>query len=275
MSEVGFKQIKMQSWITTLFIACVFAEFALVAFDYFFNYFDVLDDKQFRRIWNIARENSIPTWFSSIQAQLLGVTVLCIAGIQKNRISMVKTWGWILIGLFFIFIGIDDFAEIHEKLGGVLERLASSENNESGAIVGTLMKNPSFSWHTFIAPIFALCGLAIALFLWMEFWKLSLFRYLFLGFGCWIVAQSLDFVEGLDDIDDFYKLVQDYFSIERYYLVTHTFKVVEEYLEMLGTTLLWVGFLSYFSHVADGLKLEFLGPKSIDLDKEVTETPRD
>ena len=261
MSEANFKQINMQKWITTIFIACVFAEFALVAFDYIFNYHDVLDDKQFRRIWNVARENSIPTWFSSIQAQLLGVTVIFIAVVQKHRISVIKTWGWILIGLFFIFIGIDDFAAIHEKLGGVLERIAKKDGRDDGAIVSTLLKNPSFSWHTFIAPIFALCGLAIALFLWMEFWKLNLFRYLFLGFGCWIVAQSLDFLEGLPNIDDYYKLVQDYFSIKKSYFVSHTFKVVEEYLEMLGTTLLWVGFLSYFSHVADGLKLELSGQK--------------
>lgn len=268
MSDTNIKQIKMQKWITTIFIACVFAEFALVALDYIFNYLDALDDKQFRRIWNVARENSIPTWFSSIQAQLLGVTVILIALVQKHRISVVKTWGWILIGLFFLFIGIDDFAEIHEKLGGVLERMASNENSDEGAIVGILLKNPSFSWHTFIAPIFALCGLAIALFLWMEFWKLNLFRYLFFGFGCWIFAQSLDFLEGLDGIDDYYKLIQDYFAIEREYFVTHTFKVVEEYLEMLGTTLLWVGFLSYFSHVADGLKFELLGQKPNDLAQE-------
>jgi hypothetical protein len=266
MSENNIKLINMQQWIKIIFIACVSAEFALVAFDYLFNYMDVLDDRQFRRIWNIARENSIPTWFSSIQAQLLGLTVLFIAAVQKRHISAFKTWGWILIGLFFLFIGIDDFAEIHEKLGGVLERMAATDGDDEGAIIGTLMKNPSFSWHTFIAPVFALCGLAIALFLWMEFWKLNLFRYLFLGFGCWIVAQSLDFVEGLDDIETYYKSVQDYFSIERAYLVSHTFKVVEEYLEMLGTTLLWVGFLSYFAHVADGLKFELVGSKSIDPD---------
>ena len=262
MTEDNIKEINMQKWIKIVFTFCLFSEFTLVALDYIFNYMDVLGDKQFRRIWNVARENSIPTWFSSIQAQLLGVTVLLIAAVQKHRISAFKTVGWILIGLFFLFIGIDDFAAIHEKLGGVLERMAKSGNSEQGDVVGLLLQNPSFSWHTFIAPIFALCGLAIALFLWMEFWKLNLFRYLFLGFGCWIVAQSLDFVEGLDEVDTYYKLVQDYFEIERAYFVSHTFKVVEEFLEMLGTTLLWIGFLSYFAYVADGLKFKLVESES-------------
>ena len=134
--------------------------------------------------------------------------------------------------------------------------MATKDSEQQGGVVGFLLQNPSFSWHTFIAPIFALCGLGIAVFLWMAFWQLNLIRYLVLGFGCWIVSQGLDFIEGLGKIDDFYKSIQDLLSIERYYLVTHTFKVVEEVLEMLGTTLLWVGFLHYFAVVSNGLKFQ-------------------
>ncbi len=83
----------------------------------------------------------------------------------------------VLIGLFFIFIGIDDGAAIHEKLGGALERMAAKKSEEQGAI-------------------------------------------------------------------------------EDKYFVTHTFKVVEEVLEMLGTTLLWVGFMHYVAAAADGVKLK-------------------
>ncbi|PCJ49767.1 MAG: hypothetical protein COA74_04780 [Gammaproteobacteria bacterium] len=248
-------EINMKKLIKILFISCLTAQFLLIVFDYVFNYMDILDDRSFRRIWNIARENSIPTWFSSIQAQLLGVTVILIGVVQKPKVSLLKFMGWVLIGLFFILIGIDDFAAIHEKLGGVLERMAKDNSSEQGRVVSALLTNPSYSWHTFIAPFFALCGLVIALFLWKEFWHLNLFRYLVLGFGCWIVAQSLDFIEGLDDIEQFYRSVQDYFSIESYYLVTHTFKVVEEELEMLGTTILWVGFLKYFAFASDGLRV--------------------
>jgi len=251
--------VNIQLWIKVIFVFCISAEVLLIIFDYVFNYLDVLDDIGFRRIWNIARENSIPTWFSATQAQLLGVTVFLIAVVQKDILSRSKFWAWILIGFFFLFIGIDDSAAIHEKLGGALERMATKGSEEQGPLLSFFLNNPSFSWHTFIAPVFAVCGLMIALFLWLAFWRLNLVRYLVVGFGCWIVAQSIDFLEGLKDIDVVYASVQEYYAIEDIYLVTHTFKVVEEVLEMLGTTLLWVGFLYYFAAVSDGIKIKLEG----------------
>lgn len=159
---------------------------------------------------------------------------------------------------FFLWIGIDDFAEIHERIGGILERLADDGSEEQQGVVGFLLQNPSFSWHTFIAPAFALIGLLILAFLWTAFWRLGLTRYLVFGFGFWAVAQGIDFTEGLDDIDDYYKSIQDSLDIDRKYGVSHSFKVVEEVLEMFGTTLLWVGFLHYFATVADGLQLRIV-----------------
>jgi len=246
--------IDMRRLIKIIFITCIAIQFLLIFFDYVFNYLDILDDKSIRRIWNIAREKSIPTWFSSMQAQALGITVFLIAIVQAPYISRFKTWIWILIGMFFLWIGIDDFAEIHEKLGGALERMV--KDDESGIILKFLLKNPSFAWHTFIAPFFALCGLGILFFLWTNFWRLNLMRYLIWGFICWFIAQSIDFTEGLDDIDEFYKWIQTSLELEHKYAVSHTSKVIEELLEMFGTTLLWVGFLSYFANVSNGLQIK-------------------
>ena len=230
----------------------------LLVFDYVFNYLDVLDDRSFRRIWNIARENSIPTWVSSMLAHLLAITVFAIAATQRALLTAWKTAAWVLIGLFFLWIGIDDFAEIHEKLGGVLERLV--EANANDAVADVLLWNPSFSWHTFILPVFAAFGLFILGFLWMSFRQFGLLRFLTLGFSCWAVAQGIDFVEGLDEAEDLYERIQSSLGIEREYGVTHTFKVVEETLEMLGTTLLWTGFLYYLARVSNGLQFRLDSP---------------
>ncbi|MEE4216854.1 MAG: hypothetical protein V2I48_04545 [Xanthomonadales bacterium] len=235
-----------------IIISCLVFIFLLVVCDYVFNYLDVLEDLSFRRIWNVARENSIPTWFSSMLAHLLAVTVFAIAAVQRKIIPAWKTAAWVLIGLFFLWIGIDDFAEIHEKLGGVLVRMA--QQGENTAATEFLLQNPSFSWHTFIAPVFALCGLFILGFLWMTFWRQHLLHFLIMGFGCWAVAQGLDFLEGLDNIVDLYAWVQDTLSVEDEYAISHSFKAVEETLEMLGTALLWAGFLYYLAHVSDGLE---------------------
>jgi len=258
MKEKNIRTINMQQWIKVIFISCILAQIFLIVCDYIFNYKDIFDDLSIRRIWNIARENSIPTWFSSMQAQVLGITVFLIAIVQKNGISRLKFWGWILVGMFFLWIGIDDFAEIHEKLGDAFERMFDKSDKEWGGVIGFLLKNPSYAWHAFVAPIFALCGLIILLFLWTAFWQLNLTRYLILGFGCWIIAQGIDFTEGLDNIDDFYLWIKERFAFESKYGVSHTFKVVEEVLEMLGTTLLWIGFLHYFAIVADGVQIQLL-----------------
>jgi len=255
--EEKMQTIDMQKLIKIIFIVCIATQIVLIIFDYIFNYLDVFDEKSIRRIWNIARENSIPTWFSSTQAQLLGVTVFLIALVQAPHISRFKMGMWIFVGLFFLWIGIDDFAEIHEKLGGALERMAKKDDDQ-GIIIEFLLKNPSFPWHTLIAPIFALCGLMITVFLWTTFWQLKLTRYLILGFGCWIIAQGIDFIEGLEKVDEYYKMIQERFEIEEKYAVSHTFKVVEEVLEMFGTTLLWIGFLHYFTRVSHGIQIKLV-----------------
>ncbi|MFK5971596.1 MAG: hypothetical protein QM487_15965 [Candidatus Marithrix sp.] len=250
--------VNMQRWIKIIFISCILAQVLLIFCDYIFNYENIFEDKSIRRIWNIARENSIPTWFASMQAHALGITVFMIAIVQSRYISWLKLSIWILIGMFFLWIGIDDMAEIHEKLGGALERMVTKNDTEWEGPIGLLLKNPSFAWYTFIAPIFALFGILIAVFLWKAFWELSLTHYLILGFGCWIIAQGIDFTEGLDKIDGFYIYIKEALDLERRYGVSHTFKVVEEELEMLGTTLLWVGFLHYFANIANGLQLKLV-----------------
>ncbi len=258
MSENEMRTIDMQHWIKVIFITCITIQILLVIADYVFNYKDIFDERNIRRIWNIAREMSIPTWFSSIQTQLLGVTALLIAFVEGPSISRLKTCVWILAGLFFLWIGIDDYAELHERLGTVLKHIASENNVKLGGVLGILLKNPSFSWHAFIAPIFAFWGLVIFTFLWTSFRRFNLTPYLVLGLGCWVVSQGIDFTEGLDNIDHFYRRIQEAFSIERRYGVRHTSKVVEEVLEMFGTTLLWIGFLHYLANVADGLQIRLV-----------------
>jgi hypothetical protein len=253
-----YRQIDLQRVIRGIFVACLALILAFIACDYVFNYLDVFDERNIRRIWNIAREQSLPTWFSSIQAQLLGLTVLLIAGIEAPGASRARTAAWIVVGLFFIWIGIDDAAEIHEKLGGALVRMAAS--GEETEVTAWLLQNPSYSWHTFIAPAFALFGLGILAFLWLRFWRLRLLHWILLGFACWGLAQVMDFIEGLEQVGALYDWLQATFAIERRYGVTHSWKVAEEVLEMLGTTFLWVGFLKYLATIADGLQIRLRYP---------------
>ena len=51
-----------------LLIGVVVLQFVLLGFDYIFNFFDVFNDISIRRIFNIAREGSLPSWLASAQA---------------------------------------------------------------------------------------------------------------------------------------------------------------------------------------------------------------
>lgn len=248
-SVPALRDIDSRLIIRRIFITCVLIQLALLICNWVFNYMDVFDEINMRRIWNIAREQSIPTWFSSIQTQLLGATVLFIAAVESRSPPRWKTIAWVLTGLFFIWLGIDDYAEIHEKLGGVLERKLGADD--------TAWESASFSWHTVIAPFYALCCLAIAAFAAAAFWRRGLLMYLVFGFGLWAVAQGIDFIEGLDEVEDLYDWLQQTLGVERRYGVTHAMKVTEEMMEMFGTTLLWVGFLHYLGQAADGLGMRF------------------
>ncbi|NNE12828.1 MAG: hypothetical protein HKN41_11370, partial [Ilumatobacter sp.] len=55
-------------------VAAIVAELALLVLNYVFNFFDITGDISIRRIFNIAREQSIPTFFASLQAVAVGLT---------------------------------------------------------------------------------------------------------------------------------------------------------------------------------------------------------
>ena len=58
--------------------------------------------------------------------------------------------------------------------------------------------------------------------------------------------------------EDIYDWAQATFGIERRYGVTHTAKLIEEMLEMFGTTLLWIGFLHYLAALLQQRSLRFV-----------------
>lgn len=253
--------IRLDYWIPIIFAYCIFAELILILCDYLFTYLNFFHEIDIQRLWDIAREKSFPTWFSALQAHALALTVFLIAMVQWHHINRLSRYMWIFTGFFFLWIGIDDFAEIHERLGTALEHMAENYSGKGTSLLNFFLKNPSYNWHTFMMPVFASCGVGITIFLWRKFQQFRLFRYLFLGFACWGLSQGLDYIEGLyieksPHIESFYRAVKRAFAIKQEYGVTHLFKVIEEVLEMFGTTLLWVGFMKYFAQVAHGLRIQ-------------------
>ena len=207
-----------------LLIGVVLLQFVLLLGDYVFNYLDVLGDISIRRIFNIAREGSLPSWLASAQAGALALTAWFLTRVDRDHRR-----GWLGVSLFFLYIGLDDAAEIHERVGSALGRLADEG--------GWIADYPSFAWQIFLAPLLAAGLLATATFLWFRAptgRKLVVF-----ALGAFAVAQGLDYLEGVEGLLDGWAEGASLAA----YTVNHGSRALEEMLEMLATTALWAPML--------------------------------
>lgn len=205
-------------------MVALWIEFALLVGDIVFNFVDVFDHISVRRIFNIAREQSIPTWFASLQALLVAATAFALWRLERTR-------GWLLTAIFFLYVSIDDAAEVHERVATAL--------SDKFPTLPLLADYPSFSWHLLVAPILA-AGLAgVAGILWFRIPSRRTKVLVVAGLASFVVSQFIDVLEGVDGLFDGWAADLEVGE----YTVGHTLRTVEEMLEMLGTTALWAPML--------------------------------
>ena len=193
------------------------------------SYFDYISTNKFfyefyDEYLNITYETNIPTMFSFLISFFTGVSALLIYKEDKR-------FGWIVVGLFFIYLGLDDALQIHEYLGSYFGDI--------------FLKNGfiSYYWQVFFMPFFALVGLYIFYFLVSTFKKEDCYKCIiaiFIGFGCYALAVGLDYYEGLEPNFNYIMDRTDYFS---YRDITHVLRAVEEAIEMFGATLIFSAIL--------------------------------
>ena len=220
-----------------ILIGVVAMQFILLAANYAFNFFDLFGDISIRRIFNIAREGSLPSWLASAQAGAIALTAWFL-----NRVDREHVWGWRGVSLFFLYIGLDDAAEIHERVGSALGRLADEG--------GWIADYPSFAWQIFLAPFLAAGLLATAIFLWMRVPAgRKLVAFALVAFA---MAQGLDYLEGVEGLLDGW--AED--ASVAAYTVNHGSRAIEEMLEMLATTALWAPMLWTLAERTKGTQLQ-------------------
>jgi hypothetical protein len=235
-----------------VFFWAVVSEALLVVGDYVFEHHRWIDDLSVRRLFNLAREETIPSWFSSTQAFLVGLTAFAVAWVVGRRGA--GRWtriGWVLIGLFFVFTSMDDASKFHEKVGSALERALEARRTSGSA--GLL---DTYPWHLFVLPLYVAGGLLVFLVAWRHLRAHGLFGYVLAGLLLLATAVAFDWIEGLEDergetgrvlnaMADAHGVARGTFS--------HFWKVAEEAIEMLGTTVCWYAFLRALGVFADGL----------------------
>ncbi len=210
----------------------------LLVADYLFNFFDVADNDRVRRLFNVAREESVPTWFASTQALALAVTAWVL-----SRADSPARRGWLGVATFFLYVSVDDAAKVHERLGSALGEVF--EDREWAADF------PSYTWQLFVAPVLGLALLWSVLFIWRRV-SGGYRRWAVVGLAGFGVAQAIDFLEGVEGLFEGWS---ERLEVGEY-TVSHGLLATEELLEMLSTTAIWSVLLIYLAGLVSGLRIE-------------------
>lgn len=226
--------------IQKIFWICIAIELILVILDLTFNYGPLGTSKTLRKIFNIAREQSLGTWFSVVQMSLVGLVSFFISILCRVKGSIYASIGWFVLSFIFLYLSVDDAAKVHERVGTYLEYLYEED---STGFIGSLVNSfPSYAWQLFLFPMFFSMGVFILVFLWKQLSTKALKMLLIAGFCCWGGAFIIDYIEGKEVL---FEQLADYWNVKKY-TVSHPFLMLEEFLEMFGTTLFFVLVLHLF-----------------------------
>jgi len=235
-------KIDMNRLSVRAFIILVTCQVLLVVLDAAISYGRLVSNRAIGRLFNITREDSIPNWFASMQFLLIALVlwVICLR-VRELDGAKWKARGWAFLTGVFLFLSIDDGSKLHERVGTWFK---------AGDFVEGYL---SYSWHVVLGPAFAAIGLFLLLFAWREFRSPQLKMLFLAGLACLGLAQFLDFLEGIDDVVEY---LGQLLSVSNY-TVQHFSKSAEEFLEMLGQTLLLVAFLRHLGEIAEGWGIGF------------------
>lgn len=213
---------------------------SLLLIDIFFNFYQWVPFRPMRRMLNIAREDSIGTWFMTTLMLFNAIVLFAIYSIKKIERTP-QFWGWLILALFYFYLGIDDAIKFHERVGSSFKLFLGGMDRASGeAALRTFF--PSYTWQVVFMPFFSLMGLFILWFLKSRLNPYKLFRYVILALSCYSIAVLLDFFEGLDAPP--YRAIGDFLGA-RYQTIKHMSKAIEETLEILGTVFFFRAYLRY------------------------------
>lgn len=253
-------------------------EIAMLLLDYHVNYGRLIDIAPIRRLFNTESETAIPSWFAVTQTLLVALTLwaIFITVRARGRRRLVR-FGWLMLALLFTYMAADDGAKIHERVGTSFRMLEEQAVTDPAEVADSTLTGrfPSYSWQVVYLPLYAVAGVAIFTFVWWQIRAWTPRLMVACALGCLVLAVGLDFCEGLDDLHplnlaatigdtpavDLWALER--FDREGYDVVRHFSKSIEETLEMLGITLLWVVFLRYGMREAEHLELRFISSRRV------------
>ena len=222
------------------------AEVMFVILDYYVNFGRLTEIGAIRRMFNSTREDGLASWFATTQTLLTALTLWLIYAVSKRQVTpRWKVRSWDLLAIFFTYMAIDDGAAVHERLGTASEKWAATRD--------AVQSFPSYAWQVLFVPLFAGFGLFMLCFLWKELPRPVDRLLVIAALGCFTVAVVMDYFEGLEDGYGWW--VSNYGGNAK--TMAHFSKSIEEFLEMLGITILLVTFLGHLARTARTLRFDF------------------
>jgi len=267
--------IPLRKIIRILFTACVLIELLFVFLDYHINYSYWTEIGAIRRLFNITREDGMPSWFGVTITLMTALTLWAIY-ITESRRGTGK-WsmrGWMVLAVFFTYMAMDDGSDFHERMGSAFKEIQEREINSEGAqslLARAQLSFPSYSWQIVYAPIFLSLGAFTLVFLWFKLETKRQRVALIIAFSLLGSALVLDFFEGLEPDHQWNiytaltnKYQMNVFTITHfremaYESCRHFSKSIEEFLEMLAMTTLWMTFLGYLGKRSPQINLKLEG----------------
>ncbi len=255
-----------------LLIFCASCELLFLVFDYHINFGRWASVSGIRALANLAREDSLSSWFAYTQTLLIGLTLWLTYLLVRREATPWGRRGWMILASFFTYMAVDDGAKLHERFGSTIRRVLQGEAGEGNStnIGGKAFDIfPSYSWQITFLPVFVVLGCFTLWFLWTELNQKRMRFVVVAALGCFVTAVSLDFIEGLEpehplnfytridrslDLDD-WAMVR--FRSSGYDTLRHFSKAIEESFEMFGNSLMWFVFVTNLGRVATELRLRF------------------
>ncbi len=244
MNNVIKVRFSLQVGKETIFATLLFVALMFLLLDFIqFSYADSIPRK-LGKIVDITSEGNLPTLYSSLLAIASGLVALVIWKHYSWLSSPRDVLSWGLIATFFVYLGVDDAAQIHERVATVVSQWLKADN--TGRLASTFLGFESYYWQALFGPVFALFGLYMLVYLKKAFADNKVFFYFLAGIGFYVVAVLLDYIDGVPKYYDYF--LTDTLSFAE---IQHLFRALEEYIEMVGNSFILVSFLLHASNLQE------------------------
>lgn len=236
-SENAFQiDVNFDRLIAWVVIGCLAVEAIILVLDVLMNLAELWYFEKFKVLSDVAQEKSFGTWFSVVLNFMAAITALVISS-HFRFVSVKKSrfWGWLIVALFFAYISLDDHLVLHERVGGTLGPIFFNW------LLGSERPFGTYEWIFMFGPIFGAFGVFFLIFLYRELGAGKQRVFLVSGLSLWALAVLMDAWEGTSHPYNGIIAATGFKELH----VRHFFMLIEELIEMVGSTVFLYLFLSH------------------------------